>query len=389
MNEIATSSTSAKAATDRTVRHGLIEDWRDAVGILFLLLVAAFSGALIARYWPDSDDDNTHIATDLGARVALMEQRLSKSKSAPDVAALQDRVAKLETRLGNTELALSAGGLAGTAAAQGTTPLGQPAGPGLGSALGQLGPSGPDATRKLVDDLGTRLAALEGKTASTPADIQAAKDALASLSTKLDSLGSRLVRIENSDLLTLAHRASHATAVANLMRAAQGSSPFKTEFDAVVALLPGEPELAAIAPHAEHGLPTTGTLIATFGNTADAAMDAERVAAGADWWSRLWAHFMSLISTRAVGETTGTSTESRLARAELRLKAGDLTAAVNELNTITGAARGPLAPWLSQADARVKLETTLAALNTRAVAALAGPASTDDPANPVPQMPTP
>ncbi len=63
------------------------EDWRDALGILFLLLVAAFSGALIARYWPDGDEDTSHIASDLGTRVAAIEQRLSKSKAAPDVAA--------------------------------------------------------------------------------------------------------------------------------------------------------------------------------------------------------------------------------------------------------------------------------------------------------------
>ena len=31
---------------DRRVRHGLIEDWRDGVGILLLLLVAAFLAAL-------------------------------------------------------------------------------------------------------------------------------------------------------------------------------------------------------------------------------------------------------------------------------------------------------------------------------------------------------
>ena len=305
-------------------------------------------------------------------------------------AGLQDRVAKLETRLRNTELAITVGSLAGKAAALGAAPLGQPGGPGIGTALGQLGPASG------ADDLSARLAALEGKTATTPADLQAAKDAIggltnnmSTLSTKLDTLGTRLGRIENSDLLTLAHRASLATAVANLMRAAQGSSPFKTEFDAVAALLPGEPELASIAPNAERGLPTTGTLIATFGNAADAAVDAERAAAGEGMWSRLWAHFLSLISSRAVGETAGASTESKLARAELRLKAGDLNAAVKELDTITGAARTPLAPWLAQADSRVKLETTLAALNTRAIAALAGPASVDDPANPIPQMPTP
>jgi HPt (histidine-containing phosphotransfer) domain-containing protein len=41
----------------------------------------------------------------------------------------------------------------------------------------------------------------------------------------------------------------------------------------------------------------------------------------------------------STAETDGSSTESRLARAEIRLKAGDLTAAVRELSAIKGAAR--------------------------------------------------
>ena len=374
MNELATAnlsgSSGSKPAPERRVRHGLIEDWRDALGILVLLLVAAFSGALIARYWPGGDEDATRQAGDLGARMTSIEERLSAGRATPEILALKTRVAKLETRLRNTELAMSAGDFAGNLAAAGT-----PA-------------PGPDAARKLLDDMATRLGSLEGKSA-TAADLQAAKDALAALTTRIETLGQRLARVENSDLLTLAHRASLATAVANLTRASQGSSPFKTEYDAVAALYPGDVAVDEIAPIAARGIPTVGTLIATFGNAADDAMDAERVAAGKDTWTRLSANFMSLISSRAVGETAGTSTESRLARAELRLKAGDLNAAVKELSAIKGAARAPLTPWLSQAKARVKLEATLAALNTRAAAALAGPISTDDPSNPIPQMPAP
>ena len=166
------------------------------------------------------------------------------------------------------------------------------------------------------------------------------------------------------------------------------SSPFKPEYDVVAAMMPNEPSLAAIEPFALKGLPTTGTLIATFGSAADTAIDTERIANGEGRWARLWANFMSLISSRAVGETAGASTESRLARAELRMKSGDLDAAVKELSAIAGPARAPHAPGLAQASARVNVETTLAALNTRAIAALAGPTSSDS-AEPVPQLPTP
>ncbi len=384
---------SSKTASERRVRHGLIEDWRDAVGILILLLVAAFSGALIARYWPASEDS---ASSDLNTRMASIEERLSQGKSAPEIAALKDRVAKLETRLRNTEIALAAGTVGANLAAAGAAAVTRPGGPNLGTALSQLGtPAGADATRKLVDDIAARLSALEGKTATTPADVQAAKDAIGTLTTSVgeltthvDAIAARLGRIENSDLIALASRASLATAIANLARAAQGSSPFKTEYDAVAQMMPNDQVLAAIEPYARQGLPTIGTLIATFGNAADAAIDAEVNAKGRDWWTTLSAHAMSLINSRPVGETAGTSTESRLARAQVRLEAGDVRAAVKELTAITGPAGASLSPWLTRAFARVKVESLLADLNTRAVAALSSP-TTAAGSGAVPQLPTP
>lgn len=372
----------APKPAERRVRQGLIEDWRDAVGILVLLLVAAFFGALIARFWPAADEN----PADLEARMGAIEARLSQTKPNADSAALRDRVTKLEKRIAVTEAALAAGAIAGNLAGAGiATATGAGAAPG--AALS--GSAGPE---KLVADLSARLTALETKTATAPEDIQAAKDGITQLSTgmtelttRIDTFAERVGKLENSDLLVLARRASLATAIANLARAAQGSSPFKAEFDVVAAMLPNDPALTEIKPLAG-GLPTTGTLTATFGKASDAALDAETLAkSGGGMWSGLWANFMATISARPTGEVPGSSTAGRIARAEVRMKAGDLAAAVKELSAIGGAAKPPLQPWLSQAAARVKLEAALAKLNTEAVAALAAP-TTDEP---VPQMPTP
>jgi hypothetical protein len=97
---------------------------------------------------------------------------------------------------------------------------------------------------------------------------------------------------------------------------------------------------------------------------------------------------MGLIASRTVGETGDNSTEGRLARAENRLKAGDLAAALRELQAIKGPAREPLKAWLAQASARIRLEYTLGDLNTRAIEALSGPTS-DASDEPVPQGPEP
>lgn len=353
---------------DRPARHGLIEDWRDGLWILLLLLVAAFSGALIVRYLPDGDD--TASLAEINARVATLEATVAKDRPR-QLTALKDRVAKIEAKQKAIETALAAGQLGAGLAAIGPSLL--PGGAAVG-ATPQLGST--------PADFAARLAALE----KAPADLKDAKEALDKLTASVGAVDTRLAKLENSDLLELARRAALANAIANLSRAAQGSGPFKTEYDVVAAMLPADKRLGDIAPFADKGLATVGTLATMFPNIADAARDAEEAAKGRTWLERIWANFTSLISVRSVGETQGHSTDARLARGEVRLKAGDLAAAVKELSVIGGPARDALATWMAQAKSRVAVEAALADVNTRAIEALTGPA---DGAEPVPQLPEP
>lgn len=381
---------SAKAQPPR-VRHGLIEDWRDGLGILLLLLVAAFFGALIARFWPEGDD-STKAANDAASRLALLETRFQELKSPREMAELKDRMTKLEKRVVNAETTLAAFSIGGNLATLNLTPPAAGGSPTIGTALNQLATPNTADPRKQINDLAARLAAVETKTT----DLQTAKDSLAKLDTgmtdmtsRIDTLAARLTKVESADVLALARRASFANAVANLTRAAQGSAPFKVEYDIVAGMVADDEGLRSIAPAAAKGVPTAGTLIATFGNAADAAnaaVQAEQAAKSTDWTNRIWSNFTSLVSSRVVGEVQGASTEARIARADVRLKAGDLAAAVRELNAITGAGRKPLTPWLNQATARVQLEKSLAELNLRAGESLAAPIGD---ASSVPQLPTP
>jgi hypothetical protein len=390
MDETASSSpgNGSPRPAERRVRHGLIEDWRDAVGILLLLLVAAFFGAMITRYWPAGDEEVAQSPTDITARVAGIEARLAKEKGA-DFVALKDRVAKLETRLRNAEIQITAGNVAGSLAA---TAFGAVPTPGTGpSPAGAVPvPQTALAANKALDDLGARLTALEAKIGTTPDDVKTLSTNVTDIGAKIDGFTARLAKIEDSDLLEMARRASFATAIANLTRAAQGSAPFKAEYDVVAAMAPNDTRIADIAPIAATGLPTASTLMASFIDVAYAVKNAERLANSNGWWAQLWANFMSLVSSRTVGETGDDTAEGRVARAEVRLKAGDLRAAVRELESVEGPASAPLKPWLAEASARIKLETELADLNTRAVEALQAPTTTAaDPAAPVPQMPEP
>lgn len=348
---------------DRQPRHGLIEDWRDGLWILLLMLVAAFSGALIMRYLPDADDRAT--VAELNARFDALEAVVSKDRPR-ELTSLKDRVAKLEAKQKTLETAIAAGQLGSSLAAVGPSLL--PGAPAPGAA--------PPA------DIAGRLAALE----KVPANLADAKAVIDKLTATVGTVDTRLTKLENSDLLELARRAALANAIANLSRAAQGSAPFKTEFDVVAAMLPDEKRLGDIAAFADKGLPTVGTLATMFPNIADAARDAEEAAKGRTWLEKFWANFTSLVSVRSVGETPGHSTDARLSRGEVRLKAGDLAAAVKELSAIGGPARNALSPWMTQAKSRVAVETALAEINTRAIEALKGPTPGAEPA---PQPPEP
>jgi hypothetical protein len=385
----------AQGKAGRSMRHGMIEDWRDALGILLMLFVAAVSGALIARFWPEPDAAS-QATPDLAERLGALETRFSAVTSAyePDISALKIRVSQLEKRLKVAEAALggSLGPVPGTHTPVSPTDVVAETATDTAQRLAD--------TAKLVDQMNARLAVLEGQKdalsalgtrvdeVSTKVQLQGDQvAALTNLKASFDALDSRLSHIEQSDLMVMARRAALSAAIANLMRATQGSGAFTAEYAAVASLAPSDdPALVEAKRYAASGLPTVGVLTATFDDAARAALDAERSASGADWLTRLWANLTALVTVRAVGETQGDSTESRIARAELRLKAGDLPAAVQELQPITGAARTALDPWFAQAEARVKLEKALTELNTNAVAALAEPPPSSEP---VPQLPMP
>ena len=94
----APNSEPSKSQSGRRTRHGLIEDWRDAVGILLLLLVAAFFGALISRMLPGTEDGMAGNDADLAVRISALEAKTSKTSSA-STADVRAEIIILETRL--------------------------------------------------------------------------------------------------------------------------------------------------------------------------------------------------------------------------------------------------------------------------------------------------
>ena len=351
---------------DRQPRHGLIEDWRDALGLLLLLFVAAALGALLSRFWPESDVEGQPAMAELDTRLSTLEARLANLAQSKDAAEARKRMETLETRLSGLETQFAAVGTQPTTdAADGTRPTTTPP------------PLTLFSTAMRLDETQARLSELETRTGKLPTEVETASKSIETLSatatgltTRLDDVAARVEKIETADILDLARRASLATAIANLARATQGSSPFKTEFDIIARLLPDDTGLKTVAAHARTGLPTTGTLIARFSQTAADALDAERKGEQTDGMARLWTSFSGLVSWRSTSGQAGSATERRLARAETLIRSGDLEAAIRELSTIKGPAAKPLEPWLQDARARVAIETLVARLNTQAIGAI-------------------
>jgi hypothetical protein len=363
-------STADKPATaprqDRRSRQGLIEDWRDALGILLLLFVAAALGAILSRLWPEGEVEGRPAMTEVDTRLSTLEARLANLTTTQDLAETTKSMEALETRLARLESQFAAVGTQGTQEPlEGAQPGTSPPPLTLLSTAMRL-----DETLSRLTDLETRTSNLPSSLATASKSLETLSATTTGLTARMDDVAARVERIEAADILDLARRASLSAAIANLARATQGSSPFKAEYEIVAAMLPDESGLARLAPFARTGLPTTGILLSRFSKTAADALDAERKAQQQDSVSRLWNNFSGLVSWRTTSGDRGSSTERHLARAEQLLKAGDLEAAVKELSMVKGAAAKPMGPWLKHAKARVQIETILARLNTKALDAM-------------------
>jgi len=174
-------------------------------------------------------------------------------------------------------------------------------------------------------------------------------------------------------------RAASLLALADLARASAGAEPFGAELSALRALEPSSPELADLSKYAATGAPTRAMLSERFSAQADGILAAERSSEAGNWTQRLWANLANLVSIRRVGQTSGDSSESRVARAEADLHVGDLERAIGEVTALKGAARNAARPWLASAQARLAVDRDARALMSRVIASLSMP---------LPQAPT-
>lgn len=168
-------------------------------------------------------------------------------------------------------------------------------------------------------------------------------------------------------------------AVAGLGDAISRGEPYQRHLETLKAVSEGDPNIKAaaalLAKGAADGIPTLGALRARFDGLAGRIVGAAKARDDDGWMARAANRISSLITWRRVGDAAaGDSVDAAVARAEARLKSGDLAGAVKALDglaAVNGKSAAAAEPWIADAKARITAERAVASLHVHAVSLLA------------------
>jgi hypothetical protein len=222
-----------------------------------------------------------------------------------------------------------------------------------------------------------RVDSLEQKLAAAPTEPLGVSDAqvkavIAPIEQRVAAVEAKVaavVRTQSAQKSSVAATAL-AVAISNLRRAVANGRAYAAEFDAVAKLGASEADLSALAVGRETGLKSVEALEKAFSPLAKTALRASEGKDDASFVSRLWTEAKSVVRVRRTGEAIGEDLEAVIARAETRLRARDLPAAIKEVETIAGEAGVILQPWLKDAKGRAAADATLDQIEAKLLASL-------------------
>lgn len=258
-------------------------------------------------------------------------------------------------------------------------------------------PQALDVTR--LEALERKLAVLEQKLGALEQKAGAGPDAGQIVATLAENrrLSTELARLQD-EVASLGASSSRPVireglllAVGQLREAIRRGAPFAAELRTVQALSGDEAALVAalapLVPLAERPPPARDALLQRFpGLSANAARAAQvgALSLPADstaentlgrWWNGVVQRLSSVVSVRRVGEAEGDTALARLARADRAVASGDLAASVAALEGLGGQVAEALAPWPTEAKARLAADRQAEALLAAALTAAAATGS--------------
>jgi hypothetical protein len=158
-----------------------------------------------------------------------------------------------------------------------------------------------------------------------------------------------------------AARASYAVVAAS--DASRSSGPFEQAYASLAALLPDDPNIAALAPLARTGAPTRAELRDRFAHLDNEIIRASAQSqAGAGFWGRIQAALAQWVVVRRAG--AGDTPEGIVDRTQTALAGDRLDVAIQELSKLSGAPRHAADPWINDASRRLEIDTRLATIRT-------------------------
>jgi hypothetical protein len=320
--------------------------------------------------------------SELKSRLAALETGTTDTSS--KLAALDDRVAQLETSLKTLAETANHGGSVASAAA-----IAQQ----IGEAEKQLEAKmeaalakGETANQSALEQMRRDIADLKAKLGAL-AEAELGGDVPSDLGAELAALTARIAKIETTlpELagaidkdVSGAKSAAVAIAFANLRAAVSDGRPYAPELDTVSTLAPSVGDLGILPAYAETGIPTLPQLTRSFVAAQDNAQTVSTAPAyGGSLVDSLMASAQSLVKIRRIDEqSTGNGSAATLARAKVTLDQGDLAAAVKDVEMLDDTTREAFAAWLGQAHARLGAEETLTRLEGILLVEVGGAAET-------------
>jgi hypothetical protein len=314
----------------------------------------------------------------LKSRIAALE--VNTKETPAELVELQNRVAQLESSLKALADTASEGGSVAAAAAVGQQIA--EAEQRLNEKIAAARAEGENAIAALAG-LQNEMTALKAKLGAL-AEAELGGSELAELAPELNALADRLAKLETTlpELVGAlgkeaagAKSAAVAIAFANLRAAVSDGRPYAAELDTIGALAPALGDLGILPAYAEKGIPTFPELARSFETARDNALAAAAAAPSDSFFDRLWASAESLVTIRRIDEApAGEGPDAALARAKTALDKGDLEAAIKEVETLDRLGRESFSTWLGQARARLGADAILARLEGSLLVSMSGPA---------------
>ncbi len=148
-----------------------------------------------------------------------------------------------------------------------------------------------------------------------------------------------------------------------LKAALDRGAPFATELETFAAIAPDAPEIAALRPYAEKGVPTRAVIASEVDAAANAMVEAATPAdQNAGFFQSLVSSAQSLVKVRPVGAVEGKGAPEIVARLEVAVNQGDYAKALSEYDTLPDAAKAAGADFAGKLKARIEVEKQIDSL---------------------------